>query len=284
MPLYDNELKAIAEIAVHAGDLVHSLYGTVERLTKTHSAANQEAVTEADRKSQALIVGELRRRFPGDGIIGEEDDTGSGITVECPNPEGRVWVIDPIDGTNNFIAGFDNFAVCIGLMEAGMPVCGVVYDVIRRRLYSGAVGHGVTVDGRPTACLTTPMGDSSVVLLTSNVLDAGKQLHPFVSRWMGQTNWKIRVIGSAALEAAYVAAGIAHAAVTVNGKLWDVAAPAALVLAAGGKIISMDGKPLFPFDLRGYSGAKVPFLATGPAAADEMVKQVNTPVPFLPPR
>ena len=63
-----------------------------------------------------------------------------------------------------------------------------------------------------------------------------------------------------------VAAGVAHAAVTVNGKLWDVAAAAALVIEAGGVITDLDGKPIFPFDLQRYSGAKVPFLAAGPKA------------------
>jgi myo-inositol-1(or 4)-monophosphatase len=284
MSLYTKEIEVMRQTAERAGELVRRLYRTVERLTKTHAAAQQEAVTEADRKSQALIVAALQAAFPGDGIIGEEDDTGSGITMNCPDAMGRVWVIDPIDGTNNFIGGFDNFAVCIGLLVGGMPVAGVVYDVTRERMYSGVVGEGMTVDGVATHCLTTPMGDSSVVMLTSNVLDANKQLHPFVVRWMGQTNWKVRVIGSAALEAALVGAGIAHGAVTVNGKLWDVAAPAALVLAAGGRITTMGGKDLFPFDVRGYAGAKVPFLAAGPAAIEELVRQVNTPEAFRPPR
>ena len=66
------------------------------------------------------------KRFPADGIIGEENDAGDAITFECPDPHGRVWVIDPIDGTNNFIGGLEAFGVCIALLDKGMPVVGVV--------------------------------------------------------------------------------------------------------------------------------------------------------------
>ena len=76
----------------------------------------------------------------------------------------------------------------------------------------------------------------------------------------------MRILGSAALEAVYVAAGVAHAAITVNGKLWDVAAAAALVLEAGGTMTDLHGRAIFPYDLANYRGAKVPFLAAGPAA------------------
>jgi len=82
----------------------------------------------------------------------------------------------------------------------------------------------------------------------------------------------MRLLGSAALEAVYVAAGVAHASVTVNGKLWDVAAAAALVLESGAKLTDLGGKPVFPFDLAHYQGAKVPFLAAGPAAHAELLR------------
>src|SRR5688572_10204122 len=114
-----HDLQYAVEIARGAGKIILEQFGRVERLTKTHIAASSEAVTEADRRTQRFIVAGLRRRFPTDGIIGEENDTGDAITFECADPTGRAWVIDPIDGTNNFVAGFHGFAVCIGLLEAG---------------------------------------------------------------------------------------------------------------------------------------------------------------------
>ena len=83
------------------------------------------------------------------------------------------------------------------------------------------------------------------------------------------------MLGSAALEATQVAAGVAHGAVTVNGKLWDIAAPAALVLEAGGLITDLRGQNIFPFDARRYDGAKVPFLAAAPAAQQTLLREIR---------
>lgn len=276
MPTYETDLAFATELARSAAKVALNHYGKVERQVKTHIAANQEAVTEADRNVQKHIVAALRAKFPTDGIIGEEDDSGLGITCDCPNPDGRVWVIDPIDGTNNFIGGFGNFCVCIGLMEKGYPVLGVVHDVTRNQTYRAAQGLGVHLDDIRKTCLTTPLGDSSILLLTSNNLRPDGTMPPFVSRWIGQTTWKIRVLGSAAIEAALVAGGVAHGAVTMNGKLWDVAAAAALVLEAGGRIVDLKGKDVFPLDLKGYTGAKIPFLAAAPNAVEALVREINT--------
>ena len=246
-------------------------YGKVERLTKRHA----EAVTDADRASQRFIVSGLRRRFPEDGIVGEENETGDAITFDVRDPRGRVWVIDPIDGTNNFIAGMGAFGVCIGLMEEGMPVLGVVLDVTRDLVYSAAKGEGAWLGNRRLRALESPLDDSSMLMMTSNLLDSAGRCPAWACRWIGQTNWKVRILGSAALEACQVAAGVAHGAVTMNGKLWDIAAPAAIVLESGAVITSPAGERIFPYNLRGYEGAKVPFLAAGPNAQEALLREIR---------
>ena len=123
--------------------------------------------------------------------------------------------------------------------------------------------------------LQTPLSDSSVLMLTSNLLDKAGRMPQWPVRWIGQTNWKIRIFGSAALEAVQVAAGIAHGSVTVNGKLWDVAAPAAIVLEAGGLLTNFTGDAIFPFNLRNYQGAKVPFLAAAPQAHGVLLREIQ---------
>ena len=269
------DLQYAIELARGAGRIVLEYYGKVERLTKTHATTSAEAVTDADRASQRYIVAGLRRRFPGDGLVGEESDTGTSITFDCPDPNGRVWVIDPIDGTNNFIAGLGAFAVCIGLLNEGRPVLGVVFDVTRDCVYSAAAGQGAWLGTRRLHAVGTPMSDASMLMVTSNLIDKDGACPAWASRWIGQTNWKIRMLGSAALEACQVAAGVAHGSITVNGKLWDVAAPAALVLEAGGVLTDLAGKAIFPFNLAGYNGAKVPFLATGPQAHATLLDEVR---------
>jgi myo-inositol-1(or 4)-monophosphatase len=271
------DLDFIKKLAAAAGEVVLHQYGHVARLTKTHVATKNEAVTEADRASQRLIVAGLRKQFPTDGIIGEESDTGQSITFDVKDVAGRNWVIDPIDGTNNFIAGLGAFAVCIGLLDEGYPVLGVVLDVTRGQMYSAAKGLGAFVNERPVHALETPLGDSSILMMTSNLLDGYGTCPQWACRWIAQTTWKVRILGSAALEAAQVAAGVAHGAVTCNGKLWDVTAPAAIVLEAGGVITDLSGNHIFPFDLRNYVGARVPFLAAAPAAQAELLRELNNP-------
>jgi myo-inositol-1(or 4)-monophosphatase len=269
------DLQYAIELARAAGKIVLEQWGHVERLTKTHIAASAEAVTEADRASQRLIVSGLRRRFPKDGIIGEESESGSSITFDCTDPNGRVWVIDPIDGTNNFIAGLGAFAVCIGLLERGQPELGVVFDVTRDQVYSATVGEGAWLGTKRLHVVQSPLNDASMLMLTSNLLDKEGKCPPYAGRWIAQTNWKIRMLGSAAIECIQVAAGVAHGAVTVNGKLWDVAAPAAILLEAGGVLSDLKGQSIFPFDLNHYQGAKVPYLAAAPAAKAQLLREIQ---------
>src|SRR5256885_4747151 len=151
-----HDLQYAIDLARGAGRIVLDQYGKVERLTKTHVAAKEEAVTEADRASQRLIMAGLRGRFPDDGIIGEESDSGESITFDVRLPGGRNWVIDPIDGTNNFISGLGMFCVCIGLLDAGTTVLGVVYDVTRDLTYSAAKGMGAWLGSKELRAVTTP--------------------------------------------------------------------------------------------------------------------------------
>jgi myo-inositol-1(or 4)-monophosphatase len=277
-----DDLAFTVELARRAGDEALTHYGRVDRLTKTSAGAPiagvapLEAVTEADRACQRLIVAALRERFPQDGIVGEESDDGSGITHRPPTSGSRVWVIDPIDGTNNYVAGFGSFAICIALLDLGTPILGVIHDPCRGDTYSGALGHGAWLGSRAVRALDTPLSDRSLVMLTCNLLDRAGALPAFITRWLATSPWKFRMLGSAALEAVQVGAGVAHGAITVNGKLWDIAAAAAVVLAAGGRVVDLSGRDVFPYDLAGYRGAKVPFLAAAPLAVADLVGEITT--------
>lgn len=272
---FTEDMQLAVELARGAGKIVLEHYGKVRRQTKTHAAASAEAVTEADRAAQRFIVEGLRKRFPTDGIIGEEDETGRSITFDVSDPAGRNWVIDPIDGTINFIAGLPNFCVSIGLLEQGLPAVGVVYDVTRDQIYRAARGQGAWLGNRRLRALDTPLSDGSVLMSTSNHLDETGRPPGWILRWTSQNIWKIRILGTAALEAVQVAAGVAHGAVTVNGKLWDLAGAAAIVLEAGAVLTDFKGQSIFPFDLTSYSGGKVPFLAAAPKAYAELIKDIQ---------
>ena len=267
-----DDLAYVRDLARAAADLVAARAGAVERLTKTHATTTAEAVTECDRAAQRHIVAGLRARFPGDGIIGEESDDGAGITSIAPR-SGRTWVIDPIDGTNNFVAGMGNVAVCIGLLERGQPVAGVVHDVARGQCHAGAAGLGAWLDGRRTQLADGPLSDRSLVMLTNNLLDRQGRLPRWPVRWLEAAPWKLRMLGSSALETAQVGAGVAHAAITINGKLWDVAAAAAYAIAAGAVVTALDGRAIFPVDCAAYTGAKMPFVCATPLAHRQLLAE-----------
>lgn len=265
------ELEFVESIARQAGAIILQHFRKVERLTKTHALTSNEAVTQADRDSQRFIVGELRKAFPGDGFIGEESDDGAGITLDVPDPRGRTWVIDPIDGTNNFIAGLGGFCVCIGLIDDGMPTLGVVYDVLADKVYRAARGLGGTADGRTATADSRGMSDASVLCMTANLVGKDGRTPGWAIKLLGQITWKVRILGSAALEAVLAGEGVAGAAIQVNTKLWDIAAAAAFVIEAGGEVVDFTGKPIFPIDLSRYTGQKVPYVAGGARAVQDVL-------------
>jgi myo-inositol-1(or 4)-monophosphatase len=269
------DLAFVRDLARSAAALVAAQAGQVERLTKTHATTTAEAVTECDRAAQRHIQAALRARFPDDGFIGEESDDGAGITHQVARSR-RTWVIDPIDGTNNFVTGLGCWAVCIGLIEDGMPVLGVVHDPARGVTHAAARGCGAWVDDRRVEACPDGLSSKSLIMLTCNLVRPDGSLPPWFTRWTRQV-WKIRMLGSSALEAAQVGAGVAHAAITIHGKLWDLAAAAAIVLEAGGVISDLQGRPVFPIDLAGYAGAKVPFVAAGPKAHPQILQELVDP-------
>ncbi len=270
-----NDLEYIRGLARSAAALVAEQAGNAERLTKTHATTTAEAVTAWDRASQRHIIAALRARFPADGIIGEESEDGAGIT-NLAGANRRTWVIDPIDGTNNFVAGLGCWAVCIGLLEDGFPVLGVVHDVARDVTYAAARGEGAWANRCRVQCVPDGLSDRSLMMMTCNLVRPDGSLPAWFLRWTRQV-WRLRMLGSAALEAVQVGAGVAHGAITMHGKLWDLAAAAAIVIEAGGVVSDLAGRPVFPINLTGYQGAKVPFLAAGPGAHAQLLAELADP-------
>src|SRR5437762_12216759 len=115
--MIEHDLQDAVELPRGAGKIVLENYGKVVRLIKTHIAASEQAVTETDRAAQRHIVPGLRKRFPDDGLVGEEADTRESITFECTHPPWRNWIIARIDGRNNLIAGPGNCALCTGRLH-----------------------------------------------------------------------------------------------------------------------------------------------------------------------
>lgn len=192
-------------------------------------------VTEADFASQQAIHDFLRGRYPNHGFHGEE-----GLDEVRPDSPYR-WIVDPLDGTTNYVHGFPYFAVSIGLEFEGKLVVGAIYDPTRDEMFLAASGSGATLNRRPlhrsdVTNLSQAMVVASLPVATSPEDMAVKRFLKMLSH--AQT---VQRTGSAALNLAYVAAGRLDGFWSTSLKPWDMAAGVVLVEEAGGKVTRVDG-------------------------------------------
>lgn len=193
-------------------------------------------VTATDRAISAGILDTLRQAFPEDQGLSEELLVDEPINVVSH----YAWVLDPIDGTNNFAAGLPQCAIALALMCDGEPVYGVIYDASRRVLLHGGPGFGMWDGDQPARVMTSHLSRTSIIGFHSPH-EAGR--YPgHAEALVG--NCKVRALGSSALHLAYVAAGCFDGVVDHNVKLWDIAAAIPLVRAAGGEVRFLGASPL----------------------------------------
>lgn len=194
--------------------------------------AGQDPVTEADRSVDAILHKELLRE--GEGWLSEESvDDLSRLDRR------RVWVVDPLDGTREFVAGVPEFCVSVALVEDGRAVAGGICNPATNETFLGALGLGVTYNGKPTSMSAKGELDGASVLASRSELRRGEW-----ERFAG-SGLSIRPLGSVAYKLALVAAGKADLTFTLVPKHeWDIAAGAALVESAGGAVRTLDNQPL----------------------------------------
>lgn len=232
---------AAAQRAVTAQtELLHREFGRAE----SHWKSDGTRVTPVDVAISKGIFDELGAQFPADQFFSEElaeTDAPIPVTAEFS------WVLDPIDGTNNFALGIPHCAISLALCVRGEPVYGVVYDLSRRALLHGGPGFGVR-DGTREIRVNTGAFTKETLVGFHSPFD--KSLLPMASGVLSQ--FKIRGLGSATLHLAYVAAGILDGCVDYNVKIWDLAAAIPLVRAGGGEVHFLNGEqlPMKIFDLK----------------------------------
>jgi myo-inositol-1(or 4)-monophosphatase len=194
-----------------------------------------EVVTEVDRASERLIVDAITQQYPDHSLIGEEGSAREG-------PSEYVWLIDPLDGTNNYAHGFPSFAVSIALLRGGRLYVGAVYDPLRDELFTGEAGRGAWCNGQPLHVAGTQALAQSLVSTgfpydyASRAENNLRQFDRIQSRCQG-----VRRAGAAALDLAYVAAGRLDAHWEFGLKPWDSAAAAVMVGEAGGRLTDLRG-------------------------------------------
>jgi len=217
-----------------------------------------ERVTDADLCAQAELVRAIRTSFPSDGIIAEEGERAAGAGGRA-----FVWVIDPLDGTNNYAIGIPCFAISIGILRDGLPWAGVVHDPNTGFTFRAGAGRGAWMGSRRLAVSARPLDVSSNV---SFRVPIDPSLEPVIAAWL--RSYKLRAFGSVALHLAYAALGAIELILDHKAALWDIAGGAAILLEAGGHVTDPLGRAIFPVDTARYEGAPIPFLAGNPSSHD----------------
>jgi myo-inositol-1(or 4)-monophosphatase len=222
--------------------------------------AGHDPVTEADRQLDVVLRKELLRE--GEGWLSEES-----VDDYSRLDKSRVWVVDPLDGTREFVAGIPEFCASVAMVEDGRPVAGGIYNPATNETFLGSLATGVTYNDKPAKPSQRKSLNGAVVLASRSELKRGEW-----KRFEGQ-NFEIRPMGSVAYKLALVSAGLADITFTLVPKHeWDVAAGVALVESAGGFVSTLDQGRL-------RCNQRDPLLkglvACGPFMADELMSRLG---------
>jgi myo-inositol-1(or 4)-monophosphatase len=229
--------------------------------------ADDSPVTEADHAVQAMILDAIADAWPDHAVLVEE-------TVARPErhagPHAEFcWVIDPIDGTRNFARRARTFSTAVALMRGGVPVVGAIYDARFDSVIHAASGGGAFSDGRALHVMDMNLNPRCVIGISSF---RDSPAPPGVRALLDEFNF--RNLGSQCLHLSSLAEGDVDAVLSWEAKAWDIAAGAAIVEEAGGRMTSPDGGSLWPLDVRGYARTDMPFVAAAPVLHGELLGRV----------
>lgn len=266
--------KSYTAVAINAaskaGEWIKSRLGTVKQLN-TKSAVS-DLVTEVDKGAESMIRKLIFTHFPDHAILGEEGvapgPEASAQALEKYAEEEYLWIVDPVDGTTNFVHGFPFFSVSIALAHKGEIIVGVIYDPSRDEMFVAEKGKGAYVHGKRMQVSDEAKLEESL-LATGFPVDLAGTL-PVNMAGLAYLAPKVRNIrsgGSAALHLAYVAAGRLTGFWEIGLNAWDTAAGALMVMESGGQITDTAGNP--------YSLRTRHIAATNGAVHSELVQALR---------
>lgn len=258
MPNQKEVLNAIIAAQKEAAALILQAHGVLAE-TKT---GHRDVVTEYDRRVQELLMARLSAAVPGAAFFCEENEQQGDLKAE------HVFIIDPIDGTMNFVRGFHHSAISVAYMQAGRLCAASVYNPYAEECFSALAGEGAWCNSRPIHAGELPLSESVVCCGTApyNPQLADSTFALMKKAFLASLD--IRREGSAALDMCSAAAGRAGVYFEPTVSLWDIAAGLLLVQEAGGVCCRLDGSPV-PLD-----GSKTSILAGGKQAVAEFLKLV----------
>ena len=226
-----NELKSAIDAAKEAGSIIMEYYKSKYEI---RDKSYHNPVTTADHAADKYLRETLTKAYPNYGWLSEET-VDSAERLECS----RTWVVDPLDGTKEFIEGVDHFVVSVALVEDGEPVVGVLYNPASDELFTAAKGDGAFLDGDPLSCSTERDFKKMVILNSRSETRNGLWEH-YSSDFEEQ-----RPIGSVAYKLGLTSAAKADIFASLRPKNeWDICAGHCILREAGGDMVNLEGKPI----------------------------------------
>ena len=231
-------LNIAIRAARSAGKLLLRYSDRIDQIS-FESKSRNDFVSDMDRAAEATIIQELRSRFPDHAILAEESGEQAGKSD-------IQWIIDPLDGTTNYLHGFPQFAVSIALKHRDQLECGVVYDPLREELFTAARGRGAQLNDRKLRVTNRPSLEGALIGTGFPFRDQ-RHIDAYLGMFKAMTlaTAGLRRPGSASLDLAYVAAGRTDGFWELGLSPWDCAAGALLILEAGGAITDLSGSNRF---------------------------------------
>ena len=236
---YIKELNIAKKAALNAGNFLRKNKKNINRIL---SSTNRDIKLQADIESEKIIK-EILKRDSTFGILAEE----SGLSFE---ESSNLWVVDPLDGTANYSRDIPLCCVSIAMLSNTKPVLGVIYDFNNDELYEGSLNTSACLNGKKISVSKTKNSEEGVLVtgLPNDTDYSNKAMMEMVKNFQ---NWrKVRMIGSAALASVYIASGKADLYMENKSYLWDIAAGAAIVNAAGGEALILNQNEKFQADVR----------------------------------
>ncbi|MEI5906018.1 inositol monophosphatase family protein [Bacillus spongiae] len=237
MIMWDEMDKCVKEWIEEAGERIKKSF--LKQLTIETKSNRNDLVTDMDKETEQFFIKNINEKFPDHRILGEE---GFGDSVE--DTKGVLWIIDPIDGTMNFVHQQRNFAISIGIYENGVGRLGYIYDVVHNELYHAKKGEGAFMNDQKLPNLPSVALEDAVIALNALWLTTNKHMDSSKLVPLVRDVRAARSYGSAALEMAYVAAGRLDAYLTMRLAPWDFAAGKILIEEVGGVVTNLKGESL----------------------------------------
>lgn len=267
MTIEQRNLSSMLETAIVAARLAGQRAMEEINYIKVSVKNTTELVTQADAKCQKIIIDRIKENYPDHGFIAEEGEDGKLFKQTPRGAEQFWWVIDPIDGTNNFAHRMLFFTVSIAVMHEGQPLVGVIFEPATESMFTAVRGGEAQLDGRRITASEESIDKFASVGLESHFEGGAPN---WARELMERT--RFRNLGSTALQLAYVAKGSMAATIANTPKLWDIAGGAAIAEAAGALFTNWQGQKIFPVDLDSYDGQKFQVIVTNKKVHSEIVE------------